>query len=120
MMSSKKQTKFEKFTDGIVYIYKTVDSSLPGYKPCLKPLFYRVYKFEYMTIGVRRNYEAMQQSVRLDELIKIQLDRRISPQDVIVIEGVQYDIKQIQHRQETVPPTSLISLQRREEVYDSI
>lgn len=115
-----KKTKFETFNDGIVYVYKTTDISLPGYKPCLKPLFYRAYNFAYRTIGVKRNYEAMQLSVRLDELISIHLDRNISPQDVIVIEGVQYDIKQIQHRQETKPPTSLLSLQRREEFYDDL
>lgn len=116
----KKKTKFETFNDGVVYIYKTTDISLPGYKPQLKPVFYRAYHFAYRTIGIKRNYEAMQLSVRLDELINIQLDRNISPQDIVVIEGVQYDIKQLQHKQETKPPTTLISLQRREEFYDDI
>lgn len=115
-----KKMKFETFNDGLVYVYKTTDVSQPGYKPCIKPLFYRVYQFAYRTIGVKRNYEAMQLSVRLDELISIHLDRHISPQDIIVIEGIQYDIKQIQHRQETKPATSLLSLQRREEFYDDL
>ena len=49
--------------------------------------------FGFKTIGVKRNYEAMQAEVRLDELIQVLLDRKISPQDVVVIEGVQYKIR---------------------------
>lgn len=76
--------------------------------------------FGFKTIGVKRNYEAMQAEVRLDELIQVLLDRKISPQDVVVIEGVQYKIKQVQHQKNTYPETSLLSLQRLEEDYDDL
>lgn len=114
------KTQFETFNDGVASIYKITDVSLPGLQPQLKPHFYRAVSFQYKTIGVKRNYEAMQASVRLDEMIKVMLDRNLSPQDVIVIEGVQYEIKQVQHKTETKPATTLISLQRLEECYDSI
>ena len=103
------------------HIYKLADVSIPGYKPQLKPKWYRSLPFGYKTIGVKRNYEAMQAAVRLDEMIIISQNREISPQDIVVIEGVQYDVKQVQHKNDTAPGrTTLISLQRLEEVYDDL
>lgn len=118
MYQKQKKTKFETFNDGICTLYKLTDVSIPGYKPKMQPLFYRAMPIEYKTIGIKRNYEAMQASVRIDELIKIPQDRNLSPQDIVVIEGTQYDIKQVQHKPETSPPTTLLSLQRLEECYD--
>ena len=66
-----KKTTFETFNDGVCNIYKLADISLPGFKPVFKPKFYRAVPFHYKTIGVKRNYEAMQNQVRIDELISI-------------------------------------------------
>lgn len=112
-----KKPKFETFNDGIIKIYEIKDVSLPGDRPCMRPVLYREHSFEYRTIGVKRNYEAMQASVRLDEMVKIHLDRGTSPQQIAVIDGIQYNVVQTQHRTNTLPPTSLVSLQRREEYY---
>lgn len=115
-----KKTNFETFNDGIVWIYKLVDVSLPGFKPVFKPSLHNKYPFGYKTIGVKRNYDAMQAGVRLDEMISIMQDKSISTQDIAVVNGVQYDIKQAQHMNNTSPHTSLLSLQRLEEVYDDL
>ena len=115
-----KRTRFQVFNDGVAHIYKLTDVSIPGYKPQLKPKWYRSVPFGYKTIGVKRNYEAMQAQVKLDEMIEVVQNREISPQDIVVIEGVQYDIKQVQHKNDTAPRTSLISLQRLEENYDDL
>ena len=40
--------------------------------------------------------------------------------DVVVIEDVQYQIKQVQHKQDTFPFTSLLSLEKLEEDYDDL
>ena len=120
MNVKEKKTKFETFNDGIAYIYKLTDVSVPGMRPALKPKLYLKTVFEYRTIGVRRNYEAMQAAVRLDEMIKIIQNRQLSPQDIVVVDGIQYSIKQIQHKNDTAPRTTLISLQRLEEDYDSL
>ena len=85
-----KKTRFQTFNDGVCHIYKLADVSVPGYKPQLKPKWYRSLPFGYKTIGVKRNYEAMQAAVRLDEMIIIS------------------------------QRTTLISLQRLEEVYDDL
>lgn len=115
-----KRTSTETFNDGMAYIYKIQNVAQSGFKPQLEPQFYKKLMFGYKTIGVKRNYEAMQAEVRLDEMIQIMLDRQISSQDVAVIENVQYKIRQVQHQKSTFPPTSLLSLQRLEEDYDDL
>ncbi len=116
----KMKRKFETFNDGTVTIFKLKDVSRPGYKPDFQPVRHASFRFEYKTIGIKRNFEAAQAQVRLDELIKIPLNRCISSQDVAVIGDIQYEIKQIQHIAKTLPPTSVLSLTRLEAVYDSL
>lgn len=115
-----KKTKFEVLNDGVCRIFKLVNTAEPGLKPHLEPTFYKKMNFAYKTIGVKRNYEALQAMVKLDEMIEIMLDRNVSTQDIVVIENVQYEIKQVQHKKDTYPETSLLSLQKLEENYDSL
>ena len=115
-----KKTKFETFNDGVCRIYKLENTAEPGLMPHLEPTLYKKMNFAYKTIGVKRNYEALQAMVRLDEMIEIMLDRGVSTQDIVVIEEVQYKIKQVQHKKDTYPETSLLSLQKLEENYDSL
>lgn len=112
--------RFETFNDGTVKIYKLKDVSDPGMQPRLAPVLYRNHAFAYKTIGTKQNYEAMQASVRLDEKIRIHLDRGISPQDIAVVDNIQYEIVQLQHIMTTKPATTVIYLQRREEIYDEL
>lgn len=115
-----KITDVETFNDGMVYIYKLTNTAEPGLRPQYTPTLYRKLMFGYKTIGVKRNYEALQAQVKLDELIQVMLDRHISSQDVAVIEDVQYLIKQVQHKKDTFPSTSLLSLEKLEEDYDDL
>lgn len=115
-----KITNVETFNDGMAYVYKLTNTAEPGLRPQLTPRLYRKLMFGYKTIGVKRNYEALQAQVKLDELIQIVLDRHVSPQDIVVIEDVQYQIKQVQHKQDTFPFTSLLSLEKLEENYDDL
>lgn len=115
-----KKTKFETFNDGVCRIYKLENTAEPGLMPHLEPTLYKKMNFDYKTIGVKRNYEALQAMVKLDEMISIMLDRGVSTQDIVVIEDVQYKIKQVQHKKDTYPETSLLSLQKLEENYDSL
>lgn len=115
-----KITNTETFNDGVCTVYKLTNTAQPGLRPHMSPTLYRKLNFEYKTIGVKRNYEALQAQVKLDELIQILLDRRISAQDIVVINEVQYQIKQVQHKKDTVPFTTLLSLVKLEEDYDDL
>lgn len=116
----KKKVQFEVFGDGVVRVYKMSDISLPGDRPCLKPVLYHKYGFDYKTIGSRRKFDAMQAEVQIDEMISIPMDREIHDLDIFVINGQQFEVKQIQHRQDTKPASSLVSLFRMRNPHEDI
>lgn len=111
--------KFKTFNDGTAYFYNIDNIALKGDKPKDGLIEKAVLRFNYETIGIKRNYEAMQADVKLDELISTPMNRNISPQDVVIINGTQYRIEQVQHDKNTLPPTSKYSLSRLEHNYDS-
>lgn len=110
--------EFQTFNDGVVEIYRLKDVSEPGMRPDLRPALFKKFHFRYRTVGVKRAYEAMQSHVRLDELISLPCDRGISTQDLAKIGDIVYEIKQIQHKTDTKPPTTWLSLTRTESSYD--
>ena len=113
-----KKNVFETFNDGVAEIYHLKDMSEPGFKPVLRPDLFKKFHFKYKTIGVKRNYEAAQAHVRLDEMISVPCDRNISTNDLCRIGKVVYQIKQIQHKTDTRPATTLLSLTRTECSYE--
>lgn len=115
----KDKTDFLQFNDGIVSVYAVDNAADIGDMPEERLTFKYKLRFEYQTIGVRRNYEAMQADVQLSELIRIPMHRDISSQDVALINDIQYSIVQVQHDTGTRPPSSKLSLSRLEVDYDS-
>ena len=113
-----KKNVFETFNDGIVEVYHLKDISQPGFKPDLRPDLFKKFHFRYRTVGVKRAYEAAQSHIRLDELISMPCDRNISTQDIVRIDGTVYEIKQIQHKTDTRPATTWLSLTRTECAYE--
>lgn len=107
------------FNDGITNIYAVDNIASPGDQPKQGlRLMFSGLRFEYKTIGVRRNYEALQANVKLSEMIQIPIHREISSQDVAIINNRQYDIDQVQHLTDTNPPSSKLTLSRREVDYE--
>lgn len=111
-------TKFQKFNDGIADIYAVENTAEKGDRPKDGLSVKYHLRFGYSTIGVKRNYEAMQAQVMLSELITIPVHRDISSQDIVVINGKQYKIEQVQHKTDTMPPISMLSLSKLEADYD--
>ena len=114
------KNKFETFNDGIVKIYSVTNISEQGDQPKDGLTLKYVIRFNYKTIGIQRNYEAMQAQIKLSELISVKMQRDISTQDVAVIgaDTTQYEISQVQHKKDTLPATSLLSLTRLEAKYE--
>lgn len=110
--------KFLKFNDGVTDIYAVENIAEKGDRPKDGLSIKYHLRFGYETIGVKRNYEAMQAQVQLSEMISVSMHRDISSQDVAIINGVQYRIEQVQHKTDTLPPSSLLSLSRLEADYD--
>lgn len=115
----KDRKEFLQFNDGITDIYSVGNIAPPGDKPREGlTLKYEGLRYEEKTIGVKRYYEAMQANVQLDELIQVPMHKDISSQDVAVIGSKQYHIDQVQHVNDTCPPSSKLSLSRLEVDYD--
>ena len=110
--------KFLKFNDGVTDIYAVENIAEKGDRPKDGLSIKHHLRFGYETIGIKRNYEAMQAQVQLSEMIIVPMHRDISSQDVAIINGVQYRIDQVQHKTDTLPPSSLLSLSRLEADYD--
>ena len=55
-----KKTPFVTLNDGVCTVYKLTNTAEAGLKPRLEPTLYRKLNFAYQTIGVKRNYEALQ------------------------------------------------------------
>lgn len=111
-------TKFETFNDGVATFYNVTNIANPGERPVDGLVLKSSMRFAHATIGMRRLYNAMQEGVKIDELIVIPQNRYLSTQDIAIVEGKQYKITQIQHICETKPPISKISLERLTNEYD--
>lgn len=117
MKNKIQRPKFEVFNNGFVEIYQIENVAKKGFEPVEKPVLHQKYPFNYQTIGVKRAYEAAQAQCKLEELIKIPLDRAVSTQHIAAIDGIRYEIKLVQHKQETLPGTTWLSLVRLEADY---
>lgn len=111
-------TKFEVFNDGVVTFYDVRNIANAGERPVDGLVLKSSMRFAYSNISMRRLYDAMQENIKIDELIIIPQNRFLSTQDVAIVDNKQYRISQIQHINTTKPPISRISLERLLTEYD--
>lgn len=119
-MKIKTPLEFQTFNDGVCSISRVKNVAEPGNKPKegLEAKYGRI-PFERRTIGLQRFYQAMQADVQITDLIRIPYQMNISTNDVCVIEGKQYRIKQVQAIKDTLPAAADLTLERLEVAYDT-
>ena len=101
------QTEVFTFSDGIFDLYE-VDKY--GKKGKLK---HKAGRFQYRTLGATRYYAARSAQIRITDLIAIPLGiKSVREDDIIVIAGTDYAVKQAQIILDGKPPHKLITLQR--------
>lgn len=82
------------FDGGLVKVYKIGEVSLPGDMPVEGLTFYQSFYFEERSIGMTRNYMAMQSNKQIDRLIRIWQDRAVDVGCVCLItDGVDTDVQ---------------------------
>ena len=91
------------FDGGLVKVYKITEISEPGDLPTEGLEFQSVYHFEERSIGMTRNYMAMQSNKQIDRLIRIWQDRAVDVGCVCLItdgidSDVQYRVASNQHQ----------------------
>ena len=114
-----KRTIIQTYNDGICQICEVTNIADPGEMPKdgLKEKI--KLRFEERTVGMNRFWTAMQAHARVDMLIRTPRIRSVNNFDIVVLsDGEQYEIKQIQYPKDVEPPSMDLSLTRLETKYE--
>ena len=116
------KTKFESFNGGVVSLYKVTDLALPGDLPVEGLVLKQVLRYKERTVGMARFYQAMQNDIKVDFVIRCPEVRGLSEKNTdilvaILIDGQQYKVMQIQYIEDAEPKSMDLSLERIGENY---
>ena len=106
-MKNKTKIEFLKFNSGTADIYDTDDDG-----EIIRNSGKRVF-YGNKTIGVNRYFSARQNDIELKKVIHIHKDEKITTENVAVIDKTAYNIEQVQHYDDTMPKSTVISLSQR-------
>lgn len=112
-MEIKTRTRFEPLKDGVCEVYETDEQGQTAPQPKLTA------RFDRRIMGSKRYFEARAAQTRIDLVIRVRLNRGITPEDHIKIKNDRYQIELIQELAKTLPPCmdltlSLIGVKRNE------
>lgn len=107
------------FGDGVVTVYAVTDAAAPGYQP--KPQLVKppkaMLRYEEQRLGIQRYYEAMQNQIQVERVIRTPRYGQITNQDIAVTEdGRQYRIDLVQTVQNVWPASQDLTLVRIEQI----
>lgn len=99
------------YNDGIVTIYSATDAAQPGYKPEKKLEVKAKLRYAERRVGIQRYYEARQNQIQIERVIRVQRGIAITNQDEAETEdGKRYAIEQVQTVEGVWPPSVDITL----------
>lgn len=110
----------ETYNDGIVEIYRVSDSATAGNAPIETHEKLGVLRYRRRTVGVKRQYMAMQANARIDLLLRCPYRPEVSVLDVAIptLDSRQYRITAVQVPESIWPPAMDLTLERLEVDYD--
>lgn len=101
------------YNDGVVAIHKTEDTARAGYQPVItlvEPTAWRL-RYAELRLGIQRYYEARQNQVEVERVIRVPRVTGITNQDVAVTEdGRKYRIDMVQSADGVYPPSLDLTL----------
>ena len=111
--------KQQTFNDGIAKIYFVDDISQDGDMPKRRINFKsRFLRYSERTVGMGRFWAAKQDLTIINQIVRVQRNDSVIEHDVVVLkDGKQYDIEQIQYVLDVMPPSMDLSLSRIEVAY---
>ena len=112
----------QSYNDGVCKIYKVENTALPGDMPVDGLVLKQTLRYKERTVGLNRFYQAMQNNIKVDFVIRCPEVRGLSEKatDILVaipIDGQQYKVMQIQYIEDAEPPTMDLTLERLGENY---
>ncbi len=108
----------QQYNSGVLTVYRVQDGAKPGFAPA--PELHRLgtLRYEELRLGLNRYYQAMQNQVQINKVVRVPRGLDISTQDVAVTEdGRQYRIDLVQLADDVCPPSLDLTLAKVEQVY---
>lgn len=107
----------QNFNDGLLDIYTLTDNAKPGYQPKEKLAQKGTLPFEERRVGLQRFYNAKQNQVEVENVLRVPRGFTVNTQDVAIIRGTdtQYRIDQVQTVQDVYPPSWDLTLAKVEQ-----
>lgn len=110
--------RIQSFLDGLVRVYAVGNAAADGDMPRDGLTLKETLRFHRRTVGLTRSTLALQTGAAVDALIRCPFRPTVSPQDVAVVEGVQYRISKVQRPEEIKPAVMDLELSRLERNYE--
>ena len=99
------------YSDGILQLYKACDAAEEGNAPDIRHKPMGKMWYQSRTVGVSRYYQAMQNNVKADLLVRIPKRKGLTTNDMVTIGKTRYAIKQIQYPVDVIPPSMDLTLE---------
>lgn len=107
------------FNSGVVKIYALTNIAVPGYAPKMALKEKVTLRYEEMRLGINRYYQAMQNNIQIERVIRCPRWGDVTNQDVAITEdGKQYRIDLIQSVDDVYPACIDVSLTKIEQVFE--
>ena len=85
------------YNSGVVTVYAVTDSARPGYQPVEQLTEKIKLRYEEQRLGIQRYYNAMQNQIQVERVIRVPRAEQITSQDVAETEdGRRYRIDLVQ------------------------
>ena len=99
------------YNSGVVTVYAVTDSARPGYQPVEQLTEKIKLRYEEQRLGIQRYYNAMQNQIRVERVIRVPRAEQITSQDVAETEdGRRYRIDLVQTVDGVWPPSQDLTL----------
>lgn len=106
----------QSYNDGVVTIYSVADVAQPGYQPQIELTEKIKLRYEERSMGLQRYYQAMQNQVQIERVLRVQRTNKITSQDVAITEdNTKYKIYMVQAVSDVYPPSIDITLSKFEQ-----
>ena len=101
----------QSYNDGVVTVYSVTDSARPGYQPVEQLTEKIKLRYEEQRLGIQRYYNAMQNQIQVERVIRVPRAEQITSQDVAETEdGRRYRIDLVQTVDGVWPPSQDLTL----------
>lgn len=101
----------QSYNDGVVTIYAETDGAKPGYQPVPTLTEKIVLQYEERRLGIQRYYQAMQNQVKIERVLRTPRTGSVTSQDVAITEdGRRYRVYMVQAVTDVYPPSVDITL----------